>query len=141
MALSTSNVRISTDAQRRRVLTHPEAATVTRAELVNRARTLAPVLKQRARATEDLRHIPAETVDDLTNAGFFRIMSPRCFGGFELGIETLEEVVLELGRGCGSTAWCQAILGGHSWWSALFDEPGQQAIFGDEGHVIMATNL
>src|SRR6185369_809 len=123
MATSTSTVRFTHDAQGRRVLTHPEAATITRTELVARAKVLAPVLKQRARATEDLRHIPPETVDDLTNAGFFRIMSPRRFGGFELGIDTLEEVVLELGRGCGSTAWCQAILGGHCWWSALFDEP------------------
>jgi 3-hydroxy-9,10-secoandrosta-1,3,5(10)-triene-9,17-dione monooxygenase len=140
MATSTSNVRISHDAQGRRVLTHPEAG-ITRAELVARAKALAPVLKERARATEDLRHIPPETVEDLTNAGFFRIMSPKRFGGFELGIDALEEVVLELGRGCGSTAWCQAILGGHSWWSALFDEAGQEAIFGDDGHVIMATNL
>src|SRR3954466_11857643 len=93
MATSTSNVRINSDAQGRRVLTHPEAG-ITRAELVARAKALAPVLKQRARATEDLRHIPPETVEDLTNAGFFRIMSPRRFGGFELGIDVLEEVVL-----------------------------------------------
>src|SRR5262245_10866390 len=129
MAIDTSTVRVRYDPQGRRVLTHPEAATITRAALVARAKALAPVLKERARATEDLRQIPAETVADLTNAGFFRIMSPKRFGGFELGLETLEEVVLELGRGCGSTAWCQAILGGHSWWSALFDEAGQQAIF------------
>ena len=69
MATSTSSVRISYDAQGRRVLTHPEAATITRAELVSRAKALAPVLRERARATEDLRHIPQETVDDLTNAG------------------------------------------------------------------------
>jgi 3-hydroxy-9,10-secoandrosta-1,3,5(10)-triene-9,17-dione monooxygenase len=140
VATETSRVTISYDAQGRRILTHPEAG-ITRAELVARAKALAPVLRERALHCEDLRQIPADTVRDLTDAGFFRIMSPRRFGGFELGIDALEEVVLELGRGCGSTAWCQAILGGHSWWSALFDEGGQQAIFGDEGHVIMATNL
>ena len=114
MAIDTAGVRVSYDSQGRRLLTHPEAATITRAELVSRARALAPVLRERARDCEDLRQLPRETVDDLTRAGFFCIMSPRRYGGFELGIDTLEEVVLELGRGCGSTAWCQAILGGHS---------------------------
>ena len=56
------------------------------------------MLRERARATEDLRHIPQETVYDLTNAVFFRIISPKSLGGFELVIDTLEEVVLELGR-------------------------------------------
>jgi 3-hydroxy-9,10-secoandrosta-1,3,5(10)-triene-9,17-dione monooxygenase len=136
-----ARVRQSFDRDGRRILTHSEAGTVTREVLVQRARELVPILRQRARACEEARQLLPETVADFTNAGFFRIVSPKRYGGFELGIDTLEEVALEVGRGCGSSAWCLAILGGHSWWSALFNEEAQQAIFGDEGHVIMATNL
>ncbi len=91
--------------------------------------------------TEAAHQLLPETVQAFTDAGFWRIVQPRRFGGFELGIDVLEEVVVEVGRGCGSSAWCLAILGGHTWWSALFSEAGQQAIFGEDGHVIMATNL
>jgi alkylation response protein AidB-like acyl-CoA dehydrogenase len=136
-----AGVQMSFDANGRRVLTHPESEMMTRAILVQRARDMIPALRRRARATEEARHLLPETVDDFTRAGFFRIVSPKRYGGFELGIDALEEVALEVGRGCGSSAWCLAILGGHSWWSALFNEEGQRTLFGEEGHVIMATNL
>jgi 3-hydroxy-9,10-secoandrosta-1,3,5(10)-triene-9,17-dione monooxygenase len=123
------------------MLSHPEAETITREELIARARAMVPRLRERAVATEQARRLLAETVQEFTDAGFFRIVQPRRFGGFELGIDVLEEVVIEVGRGCGSSAWCLAILGGHSWFSALFNEDGQQELFGEDGHVIMATNL
>ncbi len=141
MTTTDSTISTSADPFGRRVLTHPEAATMTREVLVQRARDMIPALRERARRTEEARHLLPETVDDFTRAGFFRIVSPKRYGGFELGIDTLEEVALEVGRGCGSSSWCLAILGGHGWWSALFDEEGQRTLFGEEGHVIMATNL
>jgi 3-hydroxy-9,10-secoandrosta-1,3,5(10)-triene-9,17-dione monooxygenase len=134
-------IKSSRDADGRRVLTHPEAETITREKLIERAREMVPRLRERAAAAEDARRLPAETVQEFTDAGFFRIVQPRRFGGFELGIEVLEEVVIEVGRGCGSSAWCLAILGGHTWLSGLFSEAGQEALFGEDGHVIMATNL
>jgi 3-hydroxy-9,10-secoandrosta-1,3,5(10)-triene-9,17-dione monooxygenase len=134
-------VRLEVDASGRRVLTHPEAATITRETLIARAQAMVPALRQRAPRTEEALQLPPETVQEFTDAGFFRIVQPRRYGGFELGIDVLEEVVVEVGRGCGSSAWCLAILGGHSWWSALFPGAGQDILFGDEGHVIMATNL
>jgi 3-hydroxy-9,10-secoandrosta-1,3,5(10)-triene-9,17-dione monooxygenase len=138
---SSTIVRASVDNQGRRVLSHPEADSITREELIARARAMIPRLKERAAETEKTRHLLPETVRELTEAGFFRIVQPKRFGGFEMGIDVLEEVVVEIGRGCGSSAWCMAILGGHSWWSALFNEAGQCELYGAEGHVIMATNL
>src|SRR6266545_1642071 len=141
MTATDTGVRVSYDASGRRVLTHPDAETMTRQILVQRAGEMIPTLRERARRTEEARQLLPETVEDLTRAGFFRIVSPRRYGGFELGIDALEEVAIEVARGCGSSGWCTAILGGHSWWSALFSEDGQRTLFGDEGHVIMATNL
>ncbi|HLG10535.1 MAG TPA: acyl-CoA dehydrogenase family protein [Dehalococcoidia bacterium] len=138
---STAAVRIEVDGQGRRVLTHPEAGSITREQLIERAKAMVPALRERAQRTEEACRLPPETVREFTDAGFFRIVQPRRYGGFELGIDVLEEVVVEVGRGCGSSAWCLAILGGHSWWSALFPEAGQDLLFGDDGHVIMATNL
>jgi alkylation response protein AidB-like acyl-CoA dehydrogenase len=138
---SATGVRLEIDGSGRRVLTHPEAATITPERLIARARAMVPALRERAQRTEEACRLLPETVQEFTDAGFFRIVQPQRYGGFELGIDVLEEVVVEVGRGCGSSAWCLAILGGHSWWSALFPQAGQDVLFGDEGHVIMATNL
>jgi alkylation response protein AidB-like acyl-CoA dehydrogenase len=136
-----ATVWVHVDADGRRVLTHPESETITRKALIERARAMIPALRERAPRTETARRLLPETVQDFTDAGFFRIVQPKRYGGFEMGIDVLEEVVLEVGRGCGSSAWCLAILGGHTWWSGLFEEAGQDLLFGDDGHVIMATNL
>lgn len=138
---SATGVRLEIDGSGRRVLTHPEAATIMPERLIARARAMVPALRERAQRTEEACRLLPETVQEFTDAGFFRIVQPQRYGGFELGIDVLEEVVVEVGRGCGSSAWCLAILGGHSWWSALFPQAGQDVLFGDEGHVIMATNL
>jgi 3-hydroxy-9,10-secoandrosta-1,3,5(10)-triene-9,17-dione monooxygenase len=135
------DLRVEVDPQGRRQLTHPEAASISHQTLIERARALVPVLRERAARTEAAERLLPETVNDFVDVGFFRIVQPRRFGGFEFGIDVLEEVVTEVGRGCGSSAWTLAILGGHSWLSGLFTEEGQQAIFGEDGHVIMATNL
>jgi alkylation response protein AidB-like acyl-CoA dehydrogenase len=132
---------VEVDSQGRRQITHPEAASISPQTLIERAKALVPVLRERAAPTEAAERLLPETVSDFIDAGFFRIVQPRRFGGFEFGIDVLEEVVIEVGRGCGSSAWTLAILGGHSWLSGLFSEEGQQVIFGDDGHVIMATNL
>jgi len=134
-------IHVSRDEQGRRIIAHPEADTITREALIERARALVPALRQRARRCEEAERLLPETARDFTEAGFFRIVQPKRFGGFEMGLDVLEEVVIEVGRGCGSSAWTLAILGGHSWWTALFPEEGQEEIFGDDGHVIMATNL
>ena len=130
-------MRVSYDAQGRRVLTHPEADTITRAVLVERARALVPALRERAQRTEEARQLLPETLADFERAGFFRICQPRRFGGFEMGLDVLEAVLIEAGRGCGSSAWNLGILAGHAWWASMFPEEGQVEIFGEDGHALL----
>ena len=52
--------------------------------MVERARALLPNLRERARQTEQLRHLANDTVDELRSGGFFRVLQPSRFGGFEL---------------------------------------------------------
>lgn len=111
------------------------------AEVVRRARALIPVLRQRAQATEEARRLLPQTLEDFKRAGLFRICQPRRFGGFEMGIDVLQEVLMELGRGCGSSAWTLGILSGHSWFAAGFCEEGQRELFGEDGHAIISTTL
>ena len=76
---------------------HPS---LTRDELLRRAERLVPALKARAVRTEQLRQIPAETVDDLIASGLIRIGNPRRYGGHGVEVDTAFAVAWELGRGC-----------------------------------------
>ncbi len=70
-----------------------------------RARDLIPLLRENAARTDRERRVPAENLAALTDAGLFRMMTPRRLGGHEAGITTKIRVVSELARGCGSTSW------------------------------------
>jgi alkylation response protein AidB-like acyl-CoA dehydrogenase len=123
------------------MLTHPEAATITPKVLLERARAMVPVLRERAAATEEARTMLPETLEDFLRAGFFRICQPRRFGGFEMGMETLQAVLVEIGRGCASSAWTLGILAGHAWWASQFPEEGQVEVFGDDGVALLPTGI
>ncbi|HLG10536.1 MAG TPA: hypothetical protein VI876_02150 [Dehalococcoidia bacterium] len=140
-AVGAGGIVASIDPNGRRVLTHPETETITREELVRRARALVPVLRERAAATEEARRLLPETFDDFQRAGLFRICQPRRFAGFEMGLEVLEEVLVEIGRGCVSSAWTLGILAGHAWWVTQFPEEGQQEVFGNEGVALLPTGI
>jgi alkylation response protein AidB-like acyl-CoA dehydrogenase len=140
-ANTSGSVVAGTDGNGRRTLTHPEADTITRAELVRRAHAMIPTLRQRAAATEEARRLLPETFEDFLQAGFFRICQPRRFCGFEMGMEVLQDVLVEIGRGCVSSAWNLGILTGHSWWAAQFPEAGQEEIYGEDGVALLPTGI
>ncbi|GAA1228732.1 acyl-CoA dehydrogenase family protein [Kitasatospora nipponensis] len=79
------------------------------AELLARARALAPVLRERAESIEQARRLPADLVELLREAGVFRTSVDRADGGLELTSVEQVEVVEALAHGDASAAWCAAI--------------------------------
>src|SRR3954453_4811684 len=73
--------------------------------MLERARALVPILRERAPRTEDLRRLPPETEKDLHAAGLFRIVQPRRVGGSEFDYVALVDFAAELARGDASVAW------------------------------------
>lgn len=110
-------------------------------ELIGRARDLAPVLAERAQATDEARRLPDDTIDDLGKAGLLDILVPKALGGPELGLETLVGVCRELGSGCASTGWVTAIYGLHNWMLSLFPEPAQREVFAGGSYTFAPCTL
>src|ERR1700730_2953609 len=100
-------------------------------ELATRARALVPSLKQRARDAEQQRRISLESIDAIRSAGLLRAASPDRFGGCGVDCDAIFEIEAELGRGCGSTAWCYGVWGIHNWALGLFSEKAQAEYFDD----------
>jgi 3-hydroxy-9,10-secoandrosta-1,3,5(10)-triene-9,17-dione monooxygenase len=110
-------------------------------ELFRRAGQLVPVLQERAARTEELRQIPPETVRDLTASGLIRIGNPERYGGHGLDLDIAHEVAWELGRGCGSTAWCYSLWTVHNWWLGHFPEKAQDEFFADGPDTLFSSGL
>ncbi|MFD5567391.1 acyl-CoA dehydrogenase family protein [Streptomyces cadmiisoli] len=101
-----------------------------RAELVERARALQPLLRARAAQGESDRVVPQEVIDELAAAGVFRLLTPRRFGGYETDLRTLTEVSEALGEADGSTAWTAMIISVTNWLASLFPDKAQEEVFG-----------
>jgi alkylation response protein AidB-like acyl-CoA dehydrogenase len=106
-------------------------------ELVERARSLIPVLRSRARSVEEARRVSAETTAMLRDADLFRLMQPARFGGFEYGFTELIDIVFEIGRGCGSSAWCYGLGAVHQWLLATFPLQAQEEVWGQDANTLV----
>src|SRR3546814_17188413 len=88
---------------------------------LHRARDMVPVLARREKKAEELRMVPAETLQEMQEAGFFRGLQPKRYGGYEMDPQVFYDVCMTLAEGCMSTAWIYGVIGVHNWQIALFD--------------------
>src|SRR5439155_1122439 len=114
---------------------------LSRHELLRRAAQLVPVLKERAAKTEELRQIPPESVRDLLDSTLIRIGNPERYGGHGLEMDTAYDASFELGRGCGSTAWCYSLWTAHNWWLGHFPEKCQDEFFATGPDTLFSSGL
>lgn len=112
----------------------PDAVT-----LIERAKALAPMLAERAFAADrDGRMLP-ETIKALTDAGLYRVLQPKRWGGYELDPRVFYHVQMALAEGCMSTAWMYGVVGVHPWQLALFPEQAQQDVWASDQAVLIAS--
>src|SRR4051812_10656321 len=88
-------------------------------------RALAPALRERGGETEAQRRVPGTSVSDLEEAGFFRLLQPRAYGGLAADPAVFYTTVKEIAKACGSTGWVASLLGQHPWHLALYDPRAQ----------------
>ena len=110
------------------------------AQVLEKINALLPEIEQRAQQTEDLRQIPDETVSSLDDAGFFKLLQPSQWGGYEADPVTFYEAVRRIGSACGSTGWVSGIIGVHNWHLALFDQQAQEDVWGSDPSVRISSS-
>jgi len=102
------------------------------AELLKRARELVPVLEARSAETNAQRSVPQATIDDFQQAGFFKLLQPRRFGGYEADYGLFGEILEQLAQGCGSSAWVCSVLAEHPWFVSFFPDEAQNEVWGTD---------
>lgn len=116
------------------------AAIPTAEDLVRRARALIPSLAARADIANAARRLPPDTVRDLHDAGLFRILQPRRWGGYEMDPCVFFDVQMALAEGCMSTAWVFGVIGVHNFQLALFDLQAQQDVWGADNSIRISSS-
>lgn len=106
-------------------------------ELIARARAIAATLAQRAWQTEADRRVSEEMTAQFREAGFFKLMQPARFGGYEYGFSAFADVISELGRGCTSSAWGCSLGAIHQWLLGTFPLQAQEDVWGEHPEAIL----
>jgi 3-hydroxy-9,10-secoandrosta-1,3,5(10)-triene-9,17-dione monooxygenase len=114
---------------------------VTPEAYIDRVRSLLPALRERASRAEQLRRLPDETFADFQEAGLFRALQPKRYGGYELDPGTLYQAVMEVGTVCGSSAWILGVIGVHNWHLAIFPAQAQEDVWGADTSLQLSTSL
>jgi len=110
-------------------------------EVVARARAMIPVLAARSRAARRGRRIADETVAEMQQAGLFRVLQPKRWGGYEMDLHTFYEVQFALAQGDMSSAWIYGVSGVHPWFMALLDDKAAQEVWGSDPSTLICSSL
>ena len=108
--------------------------------LLASAREMVPTLAKRAALAEQNRSIPAETIADFKHAGLFRVIQPKCYGGYELDPGVFFDIQMTLAEGCMSSGWVYGVVAVHNWQLALFDPRAQEDVWAKDSSVLIASS-
>jgi alkylation response protein AidB-like acyl-CoA dehydrogenase len=106
--------------------------------VICRAEALRPAVAAASNEIERTRRLPPALLDELHEAGLFRLLLPRSSNGIETDPLTFFHVIETIAKDDGSTAWCLSQAGGCSMAAAYLDLPVAHAIFGNDPRAVLA---
>ena len=78
-------------------------------DIVQRARDLAPIIRETADEAEAQRHLPARAAQAMAEAGLHRVAAPATVGGLECTPETQVRVIEAISEAGGAAGWTHMI--------------------------------
>ncbi|RLK09654.1 3-hydroxy-9,10-secoandrosta-1,3,5(10)-triene-9,17-dione monooxygenase [Micromonospora sp. M71_S20] len=120
----------------------PPEPGLTADQVIARAEAMVPELVERQAETEERTFYAEDIHDRFLRNGFYRILVPRRYGGYELGIDTFLRVSMTLLRGCPSTGWMYTLGAAHALVTAtIFGERAQAEMFADGDFICPSTSI
>jgi 3-hydroxy-9,10-secoandrosta-1,3,5(10)-triene-9,17-dione monooxygenase len=101
--------------------------------MIESAIALRPFLRERQEETERAGRILPEVNEKFLEAGFYRTLQPRRFGGYEFELPVFARVMAEIARGCPSSAWVLTFTAGHTHVLSKYSEQAQIEAYGEAG--------
>ncbi|AMM18671.1 oxidoreductase (plasmid) [Burkholderia sp. PAMC 28687] len=110
----------------------------TSGELIERAHGLGPLLLKNALKSEQDRRAHQDNIDAISEAGLFRLMVPKRFGGYQQSLRTHLDVTAALAESCAGTAWVTALTNVCAWFVGLYPKRAQEDVFGADPNARVA---
>jgi alkylation response protein AidB-like acyl-CoA dehydrogenase len=104
-------------------------------ELVARARELKPLLSKNGPLGETDRRVVEESIEAAHAAGFFKVCTPKRYGGWEMNTRAMLDVSSAVAEADGGTAWVVNLNNICCWLASLFPVKAQDEIFGPDPDV------
>ncbi|WP_341996727.1 acyl-CoA dehydrogenase family protein [Microbacterium sp. LWH7-1.2] len=108
-------------------------------ELVARATSLVPLIREHAAEGAAAEQVSQVVIDALISEGLLSLFVPRRLGGQETTARTALEVLAEISRGDGATGWISALVGVSTWFGTTYGEQTQQEIWGDNPNSVISA--
>ena len=89
-------------------------------KLYQLARDLQQTLRNRAEDTAKLRRLSDETIQDFKDLGFFKILQPIRWGGYEMDPIVFYKVTGIIAEACMTSAWVFSVVAVHNWQISVF---------------------
>ena len=107
---------------------------ITPADMIARAIALRPMIRADQAAAEERGTYSPELHQAFLDAGFYRILQPRMFGGYEFTVPDFYRTMLEVSRGDPGIGWCLTLCASHPFLVAShWPERAQREFFGEDG--------
>ncbi len=114
-------------------LPQPEPG-LTAETVIARAAALRPLLREKQKDSNWLGHYGPEIHKAIDDAGLYRILHPKMFGGYEFGPKTFIRAIMEISRGHPGSGWCYTLGASHAYLLASYwPEDVQRELFGATG--------
>jgi len=98
-------------------------------KIIERAQSIVSFIRENQEKTEAKRSVPENVFDEILKQGFFKMLMPRRYGGYEHGMDTFAEVAYEIARGCGSVGWVHSICSMYQYLLAMFPKEAQDDLW------------
>lgn len=107
--------------------------TTTELQLLENATNLLPYLQKFAKQIDEERHIPDEVIQKVSEAGLFKLGTLKKYGGYEVSIRAMVEIISEVAKGNGSIGWVVQIINGNNYTVSLsLPDEALDSIFSQE---------
>ncbi|MDB6061990.1 MAG: acyl-CoA dehydrogenase type 2 [Verrucomicrobiaceae bacterium] len=114
---------------------------ITPDDLLQSAHRIAATLKERTAQIDSERSIAPETIEAIKDAGLFRLLQPKRWGGFETTPQAFIDVENIFAEQCLSTAWVFGVLSVQSFMLSLFNERAQEDVWGSDETALASSSF
>lgn len=121
--------------------TSPKTDSPDHFELVETARGLTATVLARAHDAEQNRRLHRETHEALLEGGFYKVQMPARYGGLEMSHRTMLDCAVEIGRGCGSSAWIFSNIAAQNGIVSMASRQAQDDVWADNSDACTASSF